>query len=295
MLLERDDQLGRMRAVAAGVPTTGGKVVLVRGEAGIGKSTLVRAFGSEHAARGPVYLGTCDDLRIPRALDPFWDIARDVPSLFDPLDRTDRSGVLEAVLRLLSDPAGPTVLILEDTHWADEATLDAIRYVGRRIARTTGVLLLTYRDGDVDADHPLRGVIGDIPAGDIVRIHLDGLSLEGVGEMVRAARLDPAQVLGATRGNPLLVTEMVATTGSGATTSLADSVLARLQRLTIGAQEALRTLSIIPEPISRDEALLIAGVDDARLDECEARGLLDCGAGRVTFRHALIRETILDP
>ncbi len=293
MLLERDDQVGLLRDVAARVPTTGGKVVLVRGEAGIGKSTLVRAFGSEHAAHGPVYLGTCDDLRIPRALDPFWDIARDVPSLRDSLARTDRSGVLEAVLRLLMDPAGPTALILEDTHWADEATLDAIRYVGRRIARTTGVLLLTYRDGDVDADHPLRSVIGDIPAGDIVRIHLGGLSLEGVAAMVLPTRLDAAQVLSATQGNPLLVTEMISTTGSGATTSLADSVLARLQRLTIGSQDALRTLSIIPEPITREEAVGIAGVDDARLDECEARGLLDCDAGRVTFRHALIRETIL--
>ena len=66
-----------------------------------------------------------------------------------------------------------------------------------------------------------------------------------------------------------------------------------MQRLTIGAQDVLRTLSIIPEPISRDEALGIGGVDDARLDECEARGLLDCSGGRVTFRHALIRETIL--
>ncbi len=156
-----------------------------------------------------------------------------------------------------------------------------------------GVLLLTYRDGEVDADHPLRSVIGDIPVGDVVRIQLGGLSLEGVAELVRPVRLDPVRVLSRTQGNPLLVTEMIATAGSAETTSLADSVLARLQRLTIGAQDALRTLSIIPEPISRDEALGIGGVDDARLDECEARGLLDCSGGRVTFRHALIRETIL--
>ncbi len=91
MLLERDAQLGRLRDVVAAAPITGGKVVLVRGEAGIGKSALMRAFGSEHAARGPVHLGTCDDLRIPRALDPFWDIARDVPSLLDPsIERTAR-------------------------------------------------------------------------------------------------------------------------------------------------------------------------------------------------------------
>jgi DNA-binding CsgD family transcriptional regulator len=293
MLLEREDQLAILRRVASDAATQGGKVVLVRGEAGIGKSTLMRAFAAQHAAHGQVYLGTCDDLFIPRALDPFWDIAREVPELRESLDRADRARVLETVLGLLTDPGGPSVCILEDTHWADEATLDAIRYLGRRIGRTTGLLLLTYRDGEVDVEHPLRGVIGDIPVRDVLRIQLEGLSLASVDSMVRASRLDPRAVLKATRGNPLLVEQMGAGVTTGDPSSLGDTVLARLQRLTIEAQEALRTLSVIPEPIPRDEALRIAGVDDARLDECEIRGLLDCTGGWVTFRHALIRETIV--
>ncbi len=294
MLLERDDQLRLLRDIATGVPSTGGKVVLVRGEAGIGKSALVRAFTAVHAGSGPVHIGTCDDLRIPRALNPFWDIARDHTALLEPLQSADRAKVLEELLRLLSDPRAPTVMILEDTHWADEATLDTIRYVGRRIGRTNGVLLLTYRDGEVDVNHPLRGVVGDIPVGDVVRIQLDGLSLDSVQQLIGEVDLDARTVRDATQGNPFLVGEMIATTQWGRPPSLDDAVLARVQRLTYGSQDALKTLSVIPEPISREEALGLATVDDDRLDECEARGLLDCGGHQVMFRHALIRQAMRD-
>jgi predicted ATPase len=136
---------------------SGGKVVLLRGEAGIGKSALVREFVGGHADEAHIYFGSCDDLLTPQPLGPFWDMAREQPSLAEPLENGDRPGVLAAVLDLLSSSLRPSIVVIEDTHWADEATLDAIRYLGRRIATTKGLLLLTYRDGEVDYDHPLRG------------------------------------------------------------------------------------------------------------------------------------------
>ena len=207
MLLERDRELVLLADLLAGVDSGGGKVVLLRGEAGIGKSSLVTEFVESSADEVHVLYGSCDDLLTPQPLGPFWDFAREEPSLAEPLENGDRPGVLAATLDLLSRSLRPSILVFEDTHWADEATLDAIKYLGRRIARTNGLLLLTYRDGEVDYDHPLRGVIGDLPPQSVVRIQLGGLSLTAVSSIIGDSDLDPEEVLAATKGNPFLVTE----------------------------------------------------------------------------------------
>ncbi len=292
MLLERDEELARLEELVAGLDSTGGKVVLVRGEAGIGKSTLVTGFVDSVAADAHVRAGACDDLIIPQPLGPFWDMARAEPSLRGPLGDGDQLRLLLTVLDLMSRAPRPTILIIEDTHWADEATLDAIRYLGRRIAATNGLLILTYRDGDVDYDHPLRGVIGDIPAPDVVRIELQGLSLDAVSSLVRESSLDPEDVLAATGGNPFLVTEMAAAEANEVPASLQDSVMSRVSKLSPGSREMLRTLAVLPEPIPRSDALGLGGVDARGLAECEERGLLDQGPEMVAFRHELIRRTI---
>jgi predicted ATPase len=84
---------------------------------------------------------------------------------------------MEVLLELLSRKLRPTVLVIEDTQWADEATLDVIKFLGRRIVRSHSLLILTYRDGEVDGDHPLRQVIGELPPQNLVRMHLDRLEL----------------------------------------------------------------------------------------------------------------------
>jgi len=292
MLLEREEELAILEKLVAELDGTGGKVVLVRGEAGIGKSTLVASLVDSIAADMHVRAGACDDLIIPQPLGPFWDMARTEPSLVGPLGDGDRLRLMLAVLDLLSRALHPTILIIEDTHWADEATLDAIRYLGRRIARTNGLLVLTYRDGDVDHDHPLRGVIGDIPAQDVVRIELRGLSLDGVSSLVRGSSLDAGDVLAATGGNPFLVTEMAAVEANEVPASLQDSVMARVGKLSLASREMLRTLAVLPEPIPRSDALRLSGVDARGLVECEERGLLDRDRELVAFRHELIRRTI---
>lgn len=163
MLLEREAELRLMADLLAGVGSSGGKAVLVRGEAGIGKSALVRDFVEKHGDEAFVLFGSCDDLLTPQPLGAFWEIAREETTLSQPLEKGDRRAVMGILLDLLSRGLRSTVLVIEDTHWADEATLDVIKYLGRRIARTSGLLLLTYRDGEVDYDHPLRQVIGELP------------------------------------------------------------------------------------------------------------------------------------
>lgn len=292
VLLERDQELELMTDLLAGVDSSGGKAVLIRGEAGIGKSSLVKEFVRRHSEVAHVYLGSCDDLLTPQPLGPFWDIARKEASLARPLEQGDRPAVLSAALELLSSSLRPGVLVVEDTHWADEATLDAIRYLGRRIGQTNGLLLLTYRDGDVDYDHPLRGVIGDLPPQDVLRIRLGGLSARAVASIVAGSDLDPDDVLSVTDGNPFLVTEMASVQGGVVPSSVQDSVMGRAATLSPEARDLLKTLSVIPERVPLQDVEPLTNRRDTLVHECEQRGLVDVDGQFVAFRHELIRRAV---
>lgn len=292
--------------------TSGGKVVLIRGEAGIGKSSLVNEFAKLRSDDAHFLVGACDDLRIQQPLSPFWDMARSEPTLMELISSGDRPGVIQALMDLLSRSSRPTAMVIEDTHWADEATLDVIKYLGRRIARTNALLLVTYRSGEVDYDHPLRNVFGELDPQSVDRIELKGLTLPSITSMLTDSELDPVEVMAATDGNPFLVTEMASAGGSVVPSSLQDVVLARANKLSPGAMALLRTLSVIPEPIPRSDVVRLVESADSHLEECERRGflqmfqggqysprlVLDRGFGLeddvhlVGFRHDLIRRAL---
>ena len=292
MLLERDGELGLMADLLAGVDSAGGKVVLLRGEAGIGKSSLITEFAERNANETHLLFGSCDDLLTPQPLGPFWDFAREEPSLAEPLENGDRPGVLAATMDLLSRSLRPSILVIEDTHWADEATLDAIKYLGRRIARTNGLLVLTYRDGEVDYDHPLRGVIGDLPPQSVVRMQLSGLSTQAVAAMVDDTDLDLDEVLALTGGNPLFVTEILASGVETVPSSIQDSVLARATRLSSGARRLLDLVSVIPGESERSLIADIVGPTEEQMTECVRQGLLRVGDDVVAFHHELTRRAV---
>jgi DNA-binding CsgD family transcriptional regulator/tetratricopeptide (TPR) repeat protein len=246
-VLERDEALAQLEAAA----THGGKVAVVTGEAGIGKTTLVRGF----AERRDVLWGACDDLTVPQPLRPLRDLGvEDGPGLLAKLG----------------------VCILEDCHWADEATLDVLAHVGRRIGRSGGLLVLTFRD-ELALDHPLRRVIASIPPADVVRIPLAPLSREAVAELGGDDALYES-----TGGNPFLVTETLA----GRRATVRDAVLARAARLSPEARRALELVSVVP---ARAELWLLGDVAGA-VTECEQVGLLVVEGDAVRFRHELARR-----
>ena len=158
-LLERSSALGELGGLLAAT-ATGGRVVLVAGEAGIGKSALVRQFTEERSADAWFLLGACDPLLTPRALGPLHDIARQTGGRLAELLAAGgpREAVFAAFLDELDQGGRPRVVVVEDAHWADEATLDLLVFLGRRMERTRALLLVTYRDDEVAADHPLRAV-----------------------------------------------------------------------------------------------------------------------------------------
>jgi predicted ATPase len=163
-LLERTQVLeeldGELAATAAG-----GRVVLVAGEAGIGKSALVRRFTERHAAGTRVLAGACDPLLTPRALGPLHDIARQTGGRLAGLLAAGgpREQLFAALLDELDQGPRPRVAMVEDAHWADEATMDLLVFLGRRISRTRALLLVTYRDDELAAGHPLPAVLGRLP------------------------------------------------------------------------------------------------------------------------------------
>jgi DNA-binding CsgD family transcriptional regulator/tetratricopeptide (TPR) repeat protein len=199
---------------------------------------------------------------------------------------------MEAVLDLLSRRLRPTIVILEDTQWADEATLDAIKFLGRRMARTNGVLVLTYRDGEVDADHPLRQVIGELPPQYLVRIQLQPFSQAGIASLIDDETLDAAEVLALTDGNPLFVTEIIASGLDTVPISVQESVLARASKISPGARAVLDVVSVFPTDA---EIAVVEGIlhpTPEELAECVRQGLLRVERDTVAFHHALSRQAI---
>jgi DNA-binding CsgD family transcriptional regulator/tetratricopeptide (TPR) repeat protein len=277
ILLEREEALRRLSALVDEAREGHGRVALIRGEAGIGKTSLTRSF-VESLDDSHVLWGGCDDLLTARPLGPVWDMAFDEPSLEAALGEDDRQVAFRALLDLVSRTMRPTVVAIEDVHWADEATLDLIKYLGRRIERTHGVLILTYRDGEVPGDHPLRVALGDLPYGVVERIPLEPLSRQGVAE-IAGDRMDAETLWELTGGNPFFVSEVVAAGADRVPQSIRDAVIARVQRLSDDARAIVELASVAP---SRTDAIA----------ECEEAGILEVRGDSLTFRHELARRAV---
>lgn len=272
-----------------------GRLALIGGEAGIGKTSLVDRFCSDSAGVVQVLWGSCDPVVPARPFAPLRDIADEVGgSLRVALDAADRDRILEAFLDMLRRPAGPSrVIVLDDMHWADEATLDLLRIVGRRLRSLRVLVIATYRDDEVSNRHPLRLALGDLPPGTLVEIQVPPLSPAAVAELARGVQIDPAELHRTTGGNPFFVTEVVAGGGAALPASVSDAVLARVRWLSAGGQEVAGAASVIGQHCEAGLLLEVAGQNLVALDECLARGVLRAEDGLIGFRHELARDALL--
>jgi DNA-binding CsgD family transcriptional regulator len=299
-LLERVGELAALRAAVAAAGEGRGSVVLVAGEAGIGKSTLVQAWAADPGSDARTLIGWCDDFLTSRALGPLHDVARRTSGpLAEAIAAEDVGEVLDALLAELAYPLAPTVILIEDLHWADDATLDVIRYVGRRIRDLPAVLALTYRDDEISPDHPLTGVLGTLPAAAVHRLVPRHLSRSAVATLTAGTGLDPDEVVRLTAGNPFFVTELAATGPAHLATtdwtvppSIGDAVLARLCKLPIAARRAVETLSVVPGSIDED-LLDVLVADRGHLAAAERAGVLLADDAIMRFRHELARQAVL--
>jgi tetratricopeptide (TPR) repeat protein len=295
-LLERAPLLDELASVLAST-AVGGRVVLVAGEAGIGKSALVKRFTERHSADARFLLGACDPLLTPRALGPLHDIARQTGGRLAELLASGgpREAVFAAFLDELDHGGRPrvvVVVVVEDAHWADEATLDLLVFLGRRMDRTRALLLVTYRDDELAVDHPLRAVVGRLAPEAVRHLRLPPLSEAAVAELARRAGRPAAGLRALTGGNPLLVTEVLAAGDAGVPLTVRDLVLARFGALPADAQEVVRLVAVVP---TRAELWLLEAAVRPAPSAVEAgvsAGLLAVSSGAVGFRHELLRQAV---
>jgi DNA-binding CsgD family transcriptional regulator len=289
LLLERRDALDALTRLAAQAHTAAGRVAFVAGEAGIGKTSLLRAFG--HGT--PLLWGACDPLATPRPLLPLHDIAPALGAAVTAALARDggRLEVLAAVLGALGER--PRTLVLDDVHWADDATLDLLAYLGRRIERTRTLLVASYRDDEVGPAHALRRVLGTLPGA--ARIALPALSAAAVHELVGARAIDSAEVHRRTGGNPFYVTEVLGAGGLGVPPTVRDAVLARAAQLPAEGRAALGAAAAIGPRIEPWLlAALLDGDAEAAVDACVGAGVLRGAGESLEFRHELARQAVLE-
>ena len=270
-LLERGELLAQLEAARA----AGGRIVFLGGEAGVGKTTLVRAF-SERA--GDVLRGSCENLAAPTPLGPFLDVG---------LDPGDPRSVATAALE-----RGGT-LVLEDVHWADDASLDVLRVLGRRVDGSDAFVVATYRDDEVVGDHPLRVVLGELASSrGVVRLTVPRLSLDAVRELATPSGADAEALHRLTHGNAFYVTEVLAAGPGELPATVRDAVLARVALLDAAARRLLEAIAVVPR---RAELWLLEAVapdELTHLDECLASGVVRTDGDAIAFRHELARLAV---
>jgi DNA-binding CsgD family transcriptional regulator len=292
IMLERDAVLAELDGLVPRRSTDRGAMVLIGGEAGVGKTSLVELVCTR--AHAPTAFGACDPLTTPRPLGPVFDLAYELGILG--LDTTRGEAREELFTGLLEALRGrnATVVVVEDVHWADEATFDFLRFLGRRIGTTRALVLVTFRTDEVGGQTPVTLLMGDLAtAAHVRRIRLWPLSIEGVAELAGVPVDDAAPLHQLTGGNPFFVTAVLAAGSRSVPETVRDAVLARVARLSPAALAALRGASVIPQ---RAEVRVVERIADGPggIEECIAAGLLRRDGDAVSFRHELVREALDD-
>src|SRR5258708_24435986 len=252
-LLERDRYFEQLSGLFHAATTGHGRTALVSGEAGIGKTALVEQFVSQQCRNARRLWGACEALFTPRPLGPLYDIAAQTRSTLATLMSRDtpRPVVFSALHDELQTSAIPTVVVFEDVHWADEATLDLIKFLGRRIPSLPAFFIVTYLDDELSLDHPLRPVVRDLPDKALARLQLAPLSERAVKHLAQQANRSVEELYAITGGNPFFVTEVLARRTPRVPLPVPGARLPRAPRLSPATPTPLHLPSVLPPPAPR--------------------------------------------
>lgn len=287
-LLERAIELDALAGALASAMAGQGRCVVVAGEPGIGKTTLLARLAGDAPA---ALVGHCDDLAIRRPLAPLRDIGGRLPTVAAAIAAEEPAHTLHA--RLLSELArrAGTVVVFEDVHWADQATIDVVSVIGRRIESLPIVLALSVRSGEAPPGHALHAALAAVPPAALVRLDLAPLSRAAVGELAGSSA---SAVHAITGGNPFLVQELLAAGAGALPASVSTSVLGRVARLGEDARDLTELIAVVPGRTRADVLDLVLPRWRDSVEEPERRGLLEVGPGYLRFRHELARHAVVD-
>ncbi|MBB3308675.1 ATP/maltotriose-dependent transcriptional regulator MalT [Rhizobium sp. BK196] len=293
-LIERAPNLDHLQSLLREAADGRGRLVLLEGEAGAGKSSLAAAFSRAVPAETRVLSGACENFGTAEPLGPWRDIAREARWTLTSVSAGNWISLFSEVLDLLVGDRQPTLLVIEDIHWADDATLNLIRYIGRRIRNTCLLAVLTARNDDTPGQMRLRRLLADIPPAHWLRIDVPPLSKAAVLELAQQKGLDGEAIFSATGGNAYFVSELVdAGSRDRLPATIRDAVLARADTLSEADREVLYAGSTSPEAFAPELIDAICG-DASRtaLEACTACGLLVPAGDLFMFRHEIARQAI---
>jgi DNA-binding CsgD family transcriptional regulator/tetratricopeptide (TPR) repeat protein len=293
-LLERESALASLRDYATQAQGGSGRLVLIAGEAGVGKSALVEQLRMDLPAVN-WWWSACDGLSTPQPLGPLLDLADQLGGDLDDLCQAgaDREQLFRALLRQVGQSGTLDVVVIEDVHWADGATLDLLRYLGRRLRDSALLLVVTYRDDALAADGPLRVALGDFASHRCTRrIGLTALSPQAVATLSAGSGLDAIDLHRLTGGNPFYVTEVLRAGAGEVPASARDAVLARAARLGADSRQVLDVAALSGTRVEVRLLELAAGSSVAAIDDLVASGLVTGDAAGFRFRHEIARLAV---
>lgn len=292
-LIERDGFLDLLRVKFDTLATGEGHCILVSGEAGIGKTSLARAFSREKKDHCTIYQGTCDALFTPRPLAPLydvlWQMRSDAGNTGEPADRV---GLFNRFFQDISVQKGPILMVFEDIHWADEATLDFIKFFARRITHIPCLFILTYRENEIHSGHPLRNVLGQLPPDSFTRLTLLPLSRQAVEKMATEKGYRGEDVYHISGGNPFYVNEILAYYSPGIPDNIKDSILTIYNMLDDRTKQVWNILSVLPTGIEIKYLEKLAPSYASAIANCMDKKILIPQDGQLFFKHELYRRTI---
>ena len=293
-LLERDAALASLAEYAAEAAAGDPRLVLIAGEAGVGKTSVIEAL-SQRLPDARWLWGRCDGAFTPEPLSPLYDIAATVggPLLKAWHDGVDSHVLFRALLNDLTGGSRLTVVVIEDVHWADEATLDLLRFLGARLRDTHALVLATYRDDGLAPHDPLRVALGELSSQRTTRrIDLAPLSRSAVAALADGSAIEAADLFALTGGNPFLVCEVLESGNADVPASARDAVLARIARLSAEARAALEAAAVIGAHVDVDVLTRVSQADPAAIDECLTAGALVSEQRAFRFRHDIARCSV---
>lgn len=293
-LLEREVYLNVMNRIYNDIKGTGGHTLFIAGEAGIGKTSLIKEFINHVDNKSHILSGGCDALFTPRPLGPLFDISPNLSADFQRIlkSNANRSALFNAFLEELKGRNHTTILVFEDVHWADEATLDLIKFFSRRVILVNCLFIVTYRDDEIDSDLRLRTIMGEIPAQHQTRLKIQRLSMDSVKALAKHTQLKAEDVYRLTGGNPFYVTEIVAQYTPGIPENIKDSILSVFSRQPERVRQLWEQISTLSGKIDIKLLELIVPNLYTEIEQCLKGGVLLMEEHHLMFKHELYRKTI---
>lgn len=295
-LVERETNLEMILEKYCAASKGAGNTLFLAGEGGIGKTSLVNLFLEQVGKSSSVFVGNCDSLFTPRPLGPLFDIAAQIGGHFVSIlkNEKDKSLIFTLLLQeLLIKSSKVTVLVIEDIHWADEATVDLVKFMARRVQRFKCLLIVTYRDDEVNIEHPMNSIFGEVNPEVYSKIVLHRLSLETVDKLAKErGHLSGEKIYELTGGNPFYVSEILASYSLGIPEKIKDSILSIFRSADPKSRAAWELLSILPAGMEQNLIKEVNSDFPNDVTRCVDRGVIINVQDRYTFKHELFRLAI---